>query len=386
MIKIGILTFHRSFNYGAVLQAFSLQNIISNICSESNIEASVQVIDYDSSIHQRSTYIHSGVIAKNIFAIPSNIVKVKNIKKFQDNYLNLTEERLVSDNIDKATDFINSLGFDVIFAGSDEIWRINVGLPFPNLYWLPNSIIAKKISYAPSLNRTDYSKVSVEQRGFIYDCLSSYKKISVRDDYSKKIISDIVSGKKDIYICPDPTFSLDIPDCDSRIASLVKGKSIGMSGKPLIGLVGLTRTVAEAIMYDFGEDYEYCSLVNKYKSTPFLNTLSPFEWAAIYKKFTFCFTGLFHGTIFCLKNKIPFISIEQESHYNEFESKLNCLLKQAKLEDRLVKYSNNNWNFASLKNKVDSLVKNDPYGYDEFLMSQLDIVRSYIKSAIDICF
>lgn len=39
-MKIGILTFHRAHNYGAVLQAFALKEYISSLCNN------VEVVDY----------------------------------------------------------------------------------------------------------------------------------------------------------------------------------------------------------------------------------------------------------------------------------------------------------------------------------------------------
>lgn len=47
-MKIGILTFHRAINYGAVLQAYALQRHLEN----QNVE--VDVIDYRSEVIEES--------------------------------------------------------------------------------------------------------------------------------------------------------------------------------------------------------------------------------------------------------------------------------------------------------------------------------------------
>ena len=46
MKKIGILTFHRALNYGAVLQAYALQRTVQNMIYKEEVTGTCEIIDY----------------------------------------------------------------------------------------------------------------------------------------------------------------------------------------------------------------------------------------------------------------------------------------------------------------------------------------------------
>jgi hypothetical protein len=53
--------------------------------------------------------------------------------------------------------------------------------------------------------------------------------------------------------------------------------------------------------------------------------LDPLQWAEFFGLLTFCVTDRFHGTLFCIKNEIPFISLDNEKITRD-QSKIYDLL------------------------------------------------------------
>lgn len=92
--KIGILTFHKSINYGSVLQAYALQNLLLKEGYK------VEIIDYEPKNYanmyipfKKPTTIWN--ILHNLNRVPvGKIIKEQNekFKKFRDTYINLSRE------------------------------------------------------------------------------------------------------------------------------------------------------------------------------------------------------------------------------------------------------------------------------------------------------
>ena len=75
------------------------------------------------------------------------------------------------------------------------------------------------------------------------------------------------------------------------------------------------------------------SMYNPYADVNLGHLLSPFEWVEAFKYLSFCVTDRFHGTIFCLRNKIPFISIEPYHPGTIQNSKIYSLLDDFNLTE-----------------------------------------------------
>ena len=141
-MKIGILTFHRAYNYGAVLQAYGLFTFVKKQ------KFTVEFIDYWPKYHSSRYQIFSlfyifsqNTLSKKIraflFSVFLLIFKFKIFKKRVDkfdyfiyHYLNFYRK-----NLEKPLT-ANSY-YDAIIYGSDQIWRYDdfLGYNYPNK-WL----------------------------------------------------------------------------------------------------------------------------------------------------------------------------------------------------------------------------------------------------------
>ena len=208
-MKIGILTFHRAENFGAVLQAYALLRYLLGAGHD------VKIIDYRCPAIEVNYDIWNPrilVSRKNIIASLKNYIKrFRNLqdrrirkyrfKEFRNKYLFETES------ISK----INSdLGFDVYITGSDQVWNLHLTAGIDKIYFLSFPMgNARKISYAAS-SENDPKGLLWQNRNEVGRLLETFDKISVREEFLKREISSIVN--KPIEVCVDPTFLLEPSD------------------------------------------------------------------------------------------------------------------------------------------------------------------------------
>ena len=129
MKRIGILTFHRSINYGAFMQSYALSNELKNRYGDI-----VEIIDFEKlSKHLMYKKTTEGVVNA---IVRGNEEKIK-YRRFQEDLklLPLSTPSLITNDYDAVFDYINNR-YDIVVVGSDAVWAYNKGLGLKNPYWL----------------------------------------------------------------------------------------------------------------------------------------------------------------------------------------------------------------------------------------------------------
>lgn len=206
-MKIGILTYHRAYNYGAVLQCYALKEVLTRIGHD------VYVIDYRQPDIERFYKFKTSFLlvnnknlsfAKrilNLFLTPirdlKNIIIHYRFKKvfegFQKRRLNLTSI-YVSDIPDD---------FDAYIIGSDMLWAYDATtLKFESKYLgqFIRKSESKLIGYAISGTPDSFRKLGDEM---CFDFLSNFDAFSVRERSLANIVTAYTG--KDVVCCIDPT-------------------------------------------------------------------------------------------------------------------------------------------------------------------------------------
>ena len=194
MKKVGIMTYHRANNYGAVLQAYALQKYLE----KQNVES--EIVDY------RSTYLEkayrgitfSGDLKTKLSTLsnlPIRWLKDKKFDSFRNEYLK-TSEKYLDDAI-----MIADGEFDSFVFGSDQIW--NYDLSGNDKYYLGAFIKdAEKLnSYAASFGT--YRSDSEEYA----QLLNRFNNVSIREESGLKFFEKI-TGRADAKMVVDPVFLL----------------------------------------------------------------------------------------------------------------------------------------------------------------------------------
>lgn len=199
-MKVGLITFHFVNNYGGVLQAYSLQEYLKEICGEE-----VSIINYKNTFVQFTDAVRIFPITSDVSelftgikTIPLRLKRVSYFNQFLKQNVSVTEK------VDSIDSVIEKNMFDCLICGSDQIWNPVITFGFDKNYYLgQKKANVKRIAYAPSIGKNRISKKSEKKlKGYI----SNIDYCSVRELETQRELEKMLD--KDIEVLIDPTFLL----------------------------------------------------------------------------------------------------------------------------------------------------------------------------------
>lgn len=326
MARIGILTFHRSYNYGAFVQSYALSHRLQKDFPDDEIE----VIDY-ATARMYENYATKPIpfilgpkskrngpvrCLKNLCKLILDPALLKREKQLHDafdldaQYLPLSDLHLVTNDYPQLHRAIRD-NYDIVIVGSDAVWEYKT-YPFPNAYFLHGDLgKAKLFSYAASSGRMLPGEITKEQKEYMQDAFSRYSYLGIRDVATEKFLEHITEQTHYFHNC-DPTVLLQLdtlPKGLDRIKAILQQRGIDLN-KPIIGVMGgsiLCRLVRQM----FGSKYQIVDLYHYTRHADcYLEDLSPLEWAQVFSLFSVTVTRFFHGSLLSLKNGTPTIATD----------------------------------------------------------------------------
>lgn len=384
-MKIGILTYHHVINDGAVLQTLGHVKTLKEMYPAATIE----VIDYRhktiEKIERREAFKSLLKLKKGAF---SKIKKYYSFKNFVNELLPLTKEKLISDDVEEAVKFINRQNYDYVIVGSDEVWKIldrKYARQFPNIYWLPEGIKAKRIASAASANGSNPKLLhNTEIINQAKKIVNNFHAIAVRDQYTFNLIKSL-DVEAPLYQVPDPTFGVDWQA--NGVKEKLENVGVDFTRKRFaLNLSSNNSEFAKASeqIYHYAKQNNIqlvgIGQYNKFCEINFSDVLNSLEWATCYQYFDFCVTDRFHSTIFSIKNKVPFLVIESEKKYpTEHKGKIvDLLLKMDKLQYH--QFYNDSADFKMLiANLIESHRIDD---FDSIILDLKNQFRTHLLNAI----
>lgn len=374
-IKVGILTFCHSVNYGAYLQSYAL-------CSRLNQEAEIQaeLIDYKMVIEQ-DFYLKFIRWSKNIFRVIHNRKRYKTFLKASQKLV-LSKERLVSDDLNEFKNMFTDT-YNIIIAGSDEIWKIDGIRGFPTPYFLPDQYGAVKVAYAVS-GRTPFGKLLPEQQLLLKKYLEDFTYIGLRDKKTVQEVTGIVQNGSKIFENFDPTFSYNFKPDRKRGKKILKER-YGISENSLcIGIMyseyrKSKPNLLKYMKHILGNEVQFISLYEwepGLKNTP---DLEPLDWVDVIAALDAMVTMYFHAVCFSIISGTPFFAIEGRAQKNE-ESKIYDLLEKF---DCLECYSLG-LQTAIANGNLRLFLKNITRNHRIDFSSKLDIIRKEFEEFVQV--
>lgn len=312
MKKIGVITFHKSLNYGAFLQAFALQKTLESCKTKTSI------INYENKVDKkRYSLIKTtslGALIKTLFLLPINI-------KRRNNFI-VAQKKLTYTKIDEE--------YDIAITGSDQVWNPKlVGNKIDGKFFLEGISAKRKISYAASVAEENVIK-KFEKEFKSY--LSNFNKISVRETSAKDNLEKIID--KEISVTVDPTLLLNKKDWLDEISD------IRQNNKPYIftyfvgGINKKERDTLAKVCKNLNmKCVTYSKIPKEKKIYRYAYMDGPFKFLARLRDSKLVITSSFHGvamSIILQKNFYYFLPRTDK------RSRVDSLLKILGLTDRII--------------------------------------------------
>lgn len=347
-MKIGILTFHRAHNYGAVLQAYALQTYLQSL------NHTVEFIDYRNeellNVYKwfdfnRFKTKHLNNIYKELKLILPRKKRFKKFDEFINRYLNLSPKEYS----------LNS--YNLIIIGSDQVWNTNLTNGFDNMYWGNFNIHnnSKLVSYAASMQ----DEIPNDNISRIKKYLNNFTYISVREDSIAKTLNSITN--KNISVVIDPTLLLSKNQwnnlCCERIIK-----------EPYLLLYQVrkdnkAKRIAEMIAQKLNLRLIYLSAGIDKNNSNEVATAGPLDFINLFRYADFTVCTSFHGTVFSIIFNIPFCSVLLNDGK---DNRVKDLLYKLALNERCIENYNdtilNDINWENVHNNL-SILKNNSKKY-----------------------
>lgn len=199
MDRIGILTFHRTTNFGSYLQTYGLYKKIQDLGYE------CEIIDYRCpAVEERENLARSNKkglrnFAKRILLQPALDRKAKSLSDFSSEYMRFSE----SYNPNNIINANNS--FDKFIVGSDIVWGIDITGCDLNYFLAFAEDSKKKFAFSASVgNETNAHSDEIKP------LLNRFDKIAVREKSAADWVRRI-SDKSAEWVC-DPTMLLTVDE------------------------------------------------------------------------------------------------------------------------------------------------------------------------------
>ena len=356
-MRIGILTLHSNYNYGAALQSYALYTFITSLGHE------VEILNYRPK-YLASTFpklslnpLHPvNAIRYNIKRYPHYLRKYIKFSRFERK-VKLTKKVITSKELSTVAN-----DFDIIVFGSDQIWCNLFNQKESLWYGDLGGEKTVKLSYAASAGDANFSN---EELRTIVPQLNKFRAISVREEKLYNILRPRVDLKIPMTCTIDPSLMVNPKLWGKWYAPIRKDKYL---------VVRMARNYPD--IYKIAEGLASqlnCNIVNvdlresSFKSGYDTRAYSPEEFVSIIKNAECVLTNSFHGTAFSVITETPFYTIMMGDQQDE---RSKSFLQTLGLTDRMIEkdtipqfktidFKNANIKLNELRNQSQQFLSNN---------------------------
>lgn len=363
-MRIGILTYHKSHNFGAMLQAYALKTYL-----ESMGGADVTIIDYYPTYFHDNQLIDTATIKNlswkgRVKYIITSLVNLSKIRKRKQAYYSFIDKYLVP------LSPVSSQ-YDLVIYGSDQIWRYQSRdsfRGFSDVYWGKSLINAThKISYAASMGTIPNDS---ETASYCTSALSNFDALSVRELDLKEYLIKLCPSRK-IFQHLDPIFLLD-----RRQWTMIGGRK-RINGKYILVYNLQNVEFVEKIASKLHNKTGYpivnirASFTKLFLGSEDVYDAGPDDFISLIKDAEYVVTSSFHGTAFSILLNVPFYCCLDSA-----PNRVLTLLTSVGLSERMV---------SSIKNITMKSIDWDDVNYKiadmvldskDYLHDQIKLIRS----------
>lgn len=346
-MRIGILTLPLSSNYGGILQCYALQTVLERLGHE------VVVLD------RASAAPSAGLVIRRCGSVLKCLVRryirgQKNIAilspwsqryvidkrdqidfsvllKFVRKNINITRPLRSSEALLKR---VKRQKLDCLIVGSDQVWRECYSPFLTDCFagFLPEDDKMLKITYGASFG-TSENPISEQMLETCKRLSSRFDAISVREKSAVGLVKQYFGKHAELVL--DPTLLLDADDY--VIERPKTARSVTTEHDTLVSYVldtdGQKAKIANDVACELDLKESFMGLSPK-KSDGSPDKMIPVQsWLDNFRNASFVVTDSFHGCVFSIINRKPFIAIVNHSRGAD---RFVSMLSQLGLEGRMV--------------------------------------------------
>lgn len=376
-MKIGILTLPLHTNYGGILQAYALQQVLQGMGHEA------MVLDEEKQFHfslkrRIEMYVKGKVkrLLQGKNAIIYSPEYYKQLWAARTRYTGQFVSEHIVRRVVKDVSEISEGEFDAFVVGSDQIWRARYAQPFPgvgNAFLLfSKGWNIKRISYAASFgtDHWEYNKSDTVNSSMM---AQAFDAISVREASGIMLCREYLGVDAQQNI--DPTLLLDMDD----YVKLIKRNTPQSPGTLMCYALDQGKEVEDIVSCIAKEKmltpFYANSQTENHRLTLEERVQPPVEqWLQGFRDAEFVVTDSFHACIFSILFKKTFVVIGNTSRgMTRFES----LLQMFGLEQRLVS------SYEAYKKKEDVLLRPIDYApISRILAEKRDVAINFLQATL----
>lgn len=343
-MRIGLLTYHHSANYGAVMQSYATCRALKELGHE------VEFLNFQQDEKRSNSSI--------IFYF-----KIKAFDRFMTAFYPI--ETMILQSMDDLNAIASN--YDCLVVGSDQVWNPEISKNKCLAYFLDfGGSDIRRISYASSFGISKWPEQYQNLLPSISASLRKFHGLSVREETGKYLLENLFNLSSQVVL--DPTLlhtdyneiTGNIVNNDDVICYLLNRTKLQLEKTiKLSKSLGKTPKMISTIRPTLGFKYVYPPSIE--------------DWIKYIAGANFVITDSFHGLAFSLIYNKQFIVISPNNGKN---SRLKDLLKSVGLQDRYFD-ENDTILYSELQNrKID---------YDE-VNSKLNILKdiswNYLRNAL----
>ena len=324
-MKVAQLTLNGYFNYGNILQKYSLYHTLKKFSDDVEVlwnEGTIFFPETATNFPPQNPFPPNFPPSSHQQYILREAVRDNKIKEFE--LLNIKTRFDLP--------YIEEIGddYDFFVVGSDQVWNPYFTAPEYFLSFAPRE---KRIAYAASIAAP---AIPENKKKFFKQGFSGFDYISVREEKSVEIIKELTG--QDALLLLDPTLLLTPQEW------------LEVAQKP--GWLNDEKYKRGYILtyYLRNNPPPLVASVGKYLNLPVINLLDwdnywhyvtgPEEFIYLFSKASLVFTNSFHGCCFSILFKRPFLNVEIDDGQN-MSTRIPGLLKMFGLEDRAMIFGKN---------------------------------------------
>lgn len=347
-MKIGLLTFHDTNNFGSYLQTYGLYKKIKDLGYKCD------VVDYQcESIIEREvpkpfqfTFNLKKIIIE-ILITPAKRKKYSNLLNFLHSNMTLSE-RVYKNTIVSIAD-----KYDKFFVGSDIVWGLDITNNDTTYFLDFVKDPQKKFAFSSSIG----NPWNENEKALVCPYLSEFTSIAVRENESAKWVEEVI-GKRPYVVC-DPTMLLKVDEWKKHASPKYEGKRFVLVYFPTVE----NMRDAKAYSRKYGIP---CYVVNQslpLKGVINVNPVTMEDFLSLFLNATFVFTGSYHGMLFSIYFNREF------AYYNRaHKSRMDTLAKKLGVQNR----EGSKYDFIQMKPIDYSLVNDAVEGFRNYSIKTLE--------------